>query len=115
MEKGYEKSGRGLEISRKKPVYLRFNGDWNLDGNSDINLQGENLESVNCIRNFFPFSAVMLDELWFVMFCQCYVTVTMFCNNLSVLCLHVIVIDYMLIGEIACIKYPVLLCHEFAR
>ena len=31
---------RGLEISRKKPVYLRFNGDWNLDGNSDINLQG---------------------------------------------------------------------------
>ena len=27
---------RGLEISRKKPVYLRFNGDWNLDGNSDI-------------------------------------------------------------------------------
>ena len=25
---------RGLEISRKKPVYLRFNGDWNLDGNS---------------------------------------------------------------------------------
>ena len=45
---------RGLEISRKKPVYLRFNGDWNLDGNSDINLQGENLESVNCIRNLFP-------------------------------------------------------------
>ena len=29
---------RGLEISRKKPVHLRFNGDWNLDGNSDINL-----------------------------------------------------------------------------
>ena len=58
-------------ISRKKPVYLRFNGDWNLDGNSDINLQGENLESVNCIRNFFPLSAMLLDELWFVMFCQC--------------------------------------------
>ena len=41
---------RGLEISKKKPVYLRLNGDLNLDGNSDINLQGENLESVNCIR-----------------------------------------------------------------
>ena len=60
MEKGYAKTGRGLEISRKKPVYLRFNGD----GNLDINLQGENLESVNCIRNFFPLSAVLLDELW---------------------------------------------------
>ena len=33
---------RGLEIGRKKPVCLRFNGDWNLDGNSDINLWGEN-------------------------------------------------------------------------
>ena len=38
---------RRLEISR--------NGDWNLDGNSDINLQGENLECVNCIRNLFPY------------------------------------------------------------
>ena len=46
---------RGLEISRKKPVYLRFNGDWNLDGNSDVNLLGENLECVNCIRNLFPY------------------------------------------------------------
>ena len=48
---------RGLEISRKKPVYLRCNGDWNLDGNSDIDLilQGGNLESVNCIRNLFPY------------------------------------------------------------
>ena len=111
MEKDYKKTGRGLEISRKKPVYLRFNGYWNLDGNSDINLQGENMESVNCICNFFPLSAVLLDEfeLWFVMFCQCYVTVTMFCNNVSVLCLHVIVTDYVLIGEIACNKYPVLL------
>ena len=44
-----------LEISRKKPVYLRFNGDWNWDGNSDINLQGDNFESVNCIRNLFPY------------------------------------------------------------
>ena len=37
------------------PIYLRFNGDWNLDGNSDINLRGENLECVNCIRNLFPY------------------------------------------------------------
>ena len=35
--------------------------------------------------------------------------VTMFCNNVSVLCLHVIVTDYVLIGEIAGNKYPVLL------
>ena len=35
---------RRAMINRKKPVYLRFNGDWNLDGNSDINLRGENLE-----------------------------------------------------------------------
>ena len=37
---------RGLKISRKKTIYVslvRFNGDGNLDGNSDINLQGENL------------------------------------------------------------------------
>ena len=27
--------------------------------------------------------------------------VTMFCSNVSVLCLHVIVTDYVLIGEIA--------------
>ena len=33
---------RGLKISRKKTIYLRFNGD----GNSDLNLQGENLERV---------------------------------------------------------------------
>ena len=31
---------RGLNINRRKTVYLRFNGDGNLDGNSDINLQG---------------------------------------------------------------------------
>ena len=35
---------RGLKINRKN---LRFNGDGNLDGNTDINLQGENLERVN--------------------------------------------------------------------
>ena len=44
----------------------------------------------------------------------CYVTVTMFCNNVSVLCLHVIVTDYyVLIGEIACNKYPVLLLFNY--
>ena len=32
----------------------------------------------------------------------------MFCNNVSVLCLHVIV-DYVLIGEITCNIYPLLL------
>ena len=31
------------------------------------------------------------------------------CNNVSVLCLHVIVTDYVLIGEIAGNKHPVLL------
>ena len=35
--------------------------------------------------------------------------VTMFCNNVSVLCLHVIVTDYVLIGEIAGNKHPLLL------
>ena len=82
-----------------------------MDGNSDINLQGENLESMNCIRNLSPY-AVLLDELWFVIFCQCYVTLTMFCNTVPVLCLHVIVTDYVLIGEIACNKYPVLLLYK---
>ena len=33
----------------------------------------------------------------------------MFCNNVSVLCLHVIVTDYALIGELAGNKHPVLL------
>ena len=38
----------------------------------------------------------------------------MFCNNVHVLCLHVIVTDYyLLIGEIACNKYPVLLLLLF--
>ena len=40
----------GLKINRRKTVYLRFNGDGNLDGNSDINLQGENLESVDTFK-----------------------------------------------------------------
>ena len=38
----------GLKINRKKTVYLMFNGDENLDGNSDI--QGENLERVNTFK-----------------------------------------------------------------
>ena len=33
----------------------------------------------------------------------------MFCNNVSVLCLHVIVTDYVLSGEIAGNKHPILL------
>ena len=41
---------RGLKINRKKTVYLRFNLDGNLDGNSDINLQGHNLERVNTFK-----------------------------------------------------------------
>ena len=41
---------RGLKINRKKTVNLRFNEDGNLDGNSDINLQGENLERVNTFK-----------------------------------------------------------------
>ena len=31
----------GLKINKMKIIYLRFNGDGNLDGNSNINLQGE--------------------------------------------------------------------------
>ena len=41
---------RGLKINRTKTVYLKFNGDGNLDGNSDINLQGDNLERVNAFK-----------------------------------------------------------------
>ena len=39
--------GRWLKINRKKTVYLRFIVDGNLDGNSDINTQGEILERMN--------------------------------------------------------------------
>ena len=39
--------GRWLKINRKKTVYLRFIVDANLAGNSDINIQGENLERMN--------------------------------------------------------------------
>ena len=41
---------RGLKINRTKTVYLRFNVDGNLDGNSDINIQGQNLERVNTFK-----------------------------------------------------------------
>ena len=41
---------RGLKINRKKTVYTRFNVDVNLDGNSDINLQGQNWERVNTFK-----------------------------------------------------------------
>ena len=41
---------RGLKINRKKTVYLRFNVDRNLDGNSEINIQGDNLERVNTFK-----------------------------------------------------------------
>ena len=39
--KGYGRQ-RAEDQYRKETVYLRFNGDGNLDGNSDINLQAEN-------------------------------------------------------------------------
>ena len=51
VEKKY-KSGEGLRnIYRKKTVYLRFNVDGNLDGNSEIKLQGQNLERVNTFKH----------------------------------------------------------------
>ena len=42
--------GRWLKINRKKTVYLRFIVDGNLDGNSDMNIQGENLERMNTFK-----------------------------------------------------------------
>ena len=41
---------RGLKISRNTTVYQSFNGDGNLDGNSDINIQEEYLESVTTFK-----------------------------------------------------------------
>ena len=41
---------RGLNISRKKTVYKRFNVHRNLDGNSDINIHGDNLERVTTFK-----------------------------------------------------------------
>ena len=44
MEKSYGRQ-RAVKNNRKKTVYLRFNVDRDLDdGNSDVNIQGENLE-----------------------------------------------------------------------
>ena len=37
-------------INIKKTVYLRLNGDGNLDRTSEINLPGENLERVNTFK-----------------------------------------------------------------
>ncbi len=42
--------GRWLKINRKKTVYLRFIVDGNLDVNSDINIQGENLERMDTFK-----------------------------------------------------------------
>ena len=47
------------------------------------------------------------NMMLFVMFSQCSVTLTMSCNNVSVICNHMIVTGYVLLG--ACNKYPVLL------
>ena len=41
---------RGLKINRKTTVYLRFNEDGNLDGDSDIYLQEDNLERMNVFK-----------------------------------------------------------------
>ena len=42
---------RGLKNNRKKTVYLRFNVDRNwYDGNSDVIIQGENLERVDTFK-----------------------------------------------------------------
>ena len=49
-EWGRAMEDRGLNINRKKTVYTRFNGDGNLEGNSDINLLGEHLEIVNTFK-----------------------------------------------------------------
>ena len=38
---------RGLNFSRTKTVYLRFNVDWNVNGNSDVR---ENLERLNTFK-----------------------------------------------------------------
>ena len=42
---------RGLKININKTVYLRFNVDGkNWDRNTDINIQGHNLERVNTFK-----------------------------------------------------------------
>ena len=53
---GLWKTGGWRSVERSPyRAYLRFSVDWNLGGNSDINLQGDNLENVNCIRNLFSY------------------------------------------------------------
>ena len=49
VEKGYLRQ-RDEDQYRKKNVYLRSNGDGNLDGNSDINLHSEHLERLNTFK-----------------------------------------------------------------
>ena len=45
VDSGYgRQSLRRLNINRKKTVYQRFNGDGNLNENSDINPYGEHLK-----------------------------------------------------------------------
>ena len=49
-EWGRAMEDRGLKINGNKTVYPRFIVDGNLDGNSDSNIQGENLERVNTFK-----------------------------------------------------------------
>ena len=50
QKRGCGKKLGEIRANRKKMVYLRFNEDGSLDGNSDINLQGKNLERVNTFK-----------------------------------------------------------------
>ena len=45
---------RGLKINRRKTVFIRFNGDGNLDGNSEVKLVGQDLERVNTYTYIGP-------------------------------------------------------------
>ena len=49
-EWGRAMEDRGLKINRRIFFYLRFNGDGNLDGNSDVKLLGQDLERVNTFK-----------------------------------------------------------------
>ncbi len=66
------KTGDWRSVKRNLAVYLRFD-QWRLELGWKLGYQSTGREFGNCIRNCFPLSAVLLDELWFVMFCQCYV------------------------------------------
>ena len=50
---------RVLKINIKKTVYMRFIEDGNVDGDSYINLQGDNLERVNT----FKYIGATLEEI----------------------------------------------------